>query len=93
MRVSSRFNYGELASAFLVLLLGALVSVTPASAAMSPPEITVACNSLARMAFDLKDLVNVVALKMNPGPFQVHSLLRTIAPRHGCADLILLGRP
>lgn len=37
---------------------------------MTASEITVACNSLARMAFDLKDLVNVVALKRNPGPFQ-----------------------
>ncbi|GAB1317884.1 hypothetical protein MFIFM68171_08094 [Madurella fahalii] len=70
MRVRSVLNYGELASAFLMLLFGALVSVTPANAAMSPPEITVACNSLARMAFDLKDLINVVALKRNPGPFQ-----------------------
>lgn len=51
--------------------MGLLMAVAPASAAMSPTEIAVACHSLARMAFDLKDLVNVVAQKRNPGPFQV----------------------
>ncbi len=53
----------------LVLFFGLLVSLV--GAAMSPPEITLACNGLARMSFDLKDLVNLVALKRNPGPFQV----------------------
>ncbi|KAK3385700.1 hypothetical protein B0H63DRAFT_523023 [Podospora didyma] len=37
---------------------------------MSASDISLACNSLARMAFDLKDLVNTVATKRNPGPFQ-----------------------
>ena len=53
----------------LVLFFGLLVSLV--GAAMSPPEITLACNGLARMSFDLKDLVNLVVLKRNPGPFQV----------------------
>ncbi|KAK4664005.1 LOW QUALITY PROTEIN: uncharacterized protein QC763_500900 [Podospora pseudopauciseta] len=56
--------------ALLAVLMGLLMAVAPASAAMSPTEIAVACHSLARMAFDLKDLVNVVAQKRNPGPFQ-----------------------
>lgn len=54
----------------LVVLVGALAFVSPAAATMSAPEITLACNSLARMAFDLKDLVNTVAAMRNPGPFQ-----------------------
>jgi hypothetical protein len=58
-----------LSQGVLAVFLGVLVSL--AGAAMSPPEITLACNGLARSAFDLKDLVNVVALKRNPGPFQV----------------------
>lgn len=64
---------GSLIRGSVMLLLGTLVSlaVTPARAAMSAPEITLSCNGLARMAFDLKDLVNVVAQKRNPGPFQV----------------------
>jgi hypothetical protein len=53
----------------VLLALGFVVSLV--GAAMSPPEITLACNGLARMSFDLKDLVNLVALKRNPGPFQV----------------------
>ncbi len=53
----------------VLLVLGLVVSLV--GAAMSPPEITLACNGLARMSFDLKDLVNLVALKRNPGPFQV----------------------
>lgn len=57
--------------AFFVLLLGGWASVSPVTAAMSPTEIELACNGLARMAFDLKDLVNTVAAKRNPGPFQV----------------------
>ena len=72
MWLSSLRSNGSLLWAFLMFLLGT-VMVPPAGAAMSPPEITVACNSLARMAFDLKDLVNVVALRRNPGPFQVTS--------------------
>ena len=48
------------------------MSAAPVSAAMSAPEFQLACNSLAHMAFDLKDLVNVVAAIRNPGPFQVH---------------------
>ena len=62
---------GVVFRAWLVILLGAIVPVTPVHGAMTPSEITFACNSLARMAFDLKDLVNVVATKRNPGPFQV----------------------
>lgn len=61
--------------AFFVLLLGGFVSVPQARAAMSPTEIELACNGLARMAFDLKDLVNTVAAKRNPGPFQVRCYL------------------
>ncbi|KAK3317606.1 hypothetical protein B0T19DRAFT_294786 [Cercophora scortea] len=61
---------GGLSRALLVLLLGAFASLKPSMAAMSPPQIEQACNSLARMAFDLKDLVNTVATTRNPGPFQ-----------------------
>ncbi|KAK3689379.1 hypothetical protein B0T22DRAFT_490838 [Podospora appendiculata] len=61
---------GGLSRTLLVLLLGVFASLTPSIAAMSPPEIEQACNSLARMAFDLKDLVNTVATTRNPGPFQ-----------------------
>jgi hypothetical protein len=39
---------GSLAQGALALVFGVLVSL--AGAAMSPPEITVACNGLARMA-------------------------------------------
>ncbi|KAL2134917.1 hypothetical protein VTI74DRAFT_10409 [Chaetomium olivicolor] len=69
---SSFSNPGNLLWGLTVFLLGTLVSleVTPVAAAMSPSEITLTCNGLARMAFDLKDLVNVVATKRNPGPFQ-----------------------
>lgn len=59
-----------------VLLLGVFGFVPQARAAMSPTEIELACNGLARMAFDLKDLVNTVAAKRNPGPFQVRSEIR-----------------
>jgi hypothetical protein len=62
-------NSGSAPRAFLVFCFGLLVSLV--GAAMSPPELTLACNGLARMSFDLKDLVNLVALKRNPGPFQV----------------------
>ena len=54
---------------------GLLVLVAPSLAAMSPPEIQFACNSLARMAFDVKDLVKAVATTRNAGPFQVKRLL------------------
>lgn len=64
---------GGLARFLAVALLGSWMSVTPVSAAMAAHEIGLACNSLARMAFDLKDLVNVVATLRNPGPFQVGS--------------------
>ena len=78
---------GSLIRAFFGLLLGAMVSVmvTPAGAAMSPNEMTLACNSLARMAFDLKDLVGVVALRRNPGPFQVFLAWGSVTSflRHG----------
>ncbi len=62
----------------LVLFFGLLVSLV--GAAMSPPEITLACNGLARMSFDLKDLVNLVALKRNPGPFQVTFKPKKVKP-------------
>ncbi|KAK4160873.1 hypothetical protein QBC43DRAFT_324781 [Cladorrhinum sp. PSN259] len=61
---------GVIFRAWLVVFLGAIFAVAPAQGAMTASEITFACNSLARMAFDLKDLVNVVAIKRNPGPFQ-----------------------
>ncbi|KAK4223127.1 hypothetical protein QBC38DRAFT_488389 [Podospora fimiseda] len=61
--------------AWLLVFLGVILAVTPVSGAMTASEITFACNSLARMAFDLKDLVNVVAVKRNPGPFQVNKHL------------------
>lgn len=69
MWLNTSSNPGSAPRAFLVFCLGLLVSLV--GAAMSPPEITLACNGLARMSFDLKDLVNLVALKRNPGPFQV----------------------
>ncbi len=69
MRLNFSTGSGSSARGFLVFFFGLLVSL--AGAAMSPPEITLACNGLARMSFDLKDLVNLVALKRNPGPFQV----------------------
>jgi hypothetical protein len=69
MRLSLSTSSGSTGRGFLVLLVGLLVSL--AGAAMSPPDISLACNGLARMSFDLKDLVNLVALKRNPGPFQV----------------------
>lgn len=84
MRVGSIIRRGSLAGAVLGLLLGSLLLVRPASAAMSPPEMTVACNSLARMAFDLKDLVNVVARNRNPGPFQVHFISEALCVSCGC---------
>ena len=68
-RISS--GGGGLARFLTVALLGSWMSVTPVSAAMAAHEIGLACNSLARMAFDLKDLINVVATLRNPGPFQV----------------------
>ncbi|KAJ4291325.1 hypothetical protein N0V88_006329 [Collariella sp. IMI 366227] len=51
-------NPGGLLWSLTVIVLGTLMSldVTPVEAAMSPPEISVACHGLARMAFDLKDL-------------------------------------
>lgn len=61
-------NPGSGSRGFLLVLFGLMVSLT--GAALSAPEISLACNSLARMSFDLKDLVNLVALKRNPGPFQ-----------------------
>jgi hypothetical protein len=62
---------GGLARILLVSLLGTWMAAAPARAAMSASDIQLACNSLAHMAFDLKDLVNVVATMRNPGPFQV----------------------
>jgi len=56
--------------ALLVALPLLLCSTTPSAAAMTPADITLGCQSLARMAFDLKDLVNTVARTRNPGPFQ-----------------------
>lgn len=55
----------------LLLLVGGFTFVPPLMAAMSPNEVELACNGLARMAFDLKDLVNTVVSHRNPGPFQV----------------------
>lgn len=57
--------------ALLLLLVGGFAFVPPLMAAMSPNEIELACNGLARMAFDLKDLVNTVTAHRNSGPFQV----------------------
>ncbi len=62
------------AKALAVLLVALCVFCGLSLADMQPSEIEVACNSLARMAFDLKDLVNVVTAQRNPGPFQVRRL-------------------
>jgi hypothetical protein len=45
---------GSLAQGALALVIGVLVSL--AGAAMSPPEITVACHGLARMACKSKSV-------------------------------------
>ncbi|KAM7213427.1 hypothetical protein V8F06_011165 [Rhypophila decipiens] len=70
MRFLRLIGQNVLLRTILVLLTGGFGIVPQARAAMSPTEIEQACNGLARMAFDLKDLVNTVAAKRNPGPFQ-----------------------